>query len=204
MKCMMIFAASALLTGSLFAQSTSTPAAPASDPNSAPTVNERRTDQQDRIANGVASGKLTTGETKNLESREANLNREIKDDREADGGKLTAAEHQQVNSQQNNLSKSIYDDKHNAATQNDKGEVGARQKNQQERIAQGIRSGQLTANETAHLENQEQGINEQVHADRAANGGKLTGAEKSQINGEQNKASQKIYQDKHNAAKRSK
>jgi hypothetical protein len=204
-RMMMIFAASTLLTGGLFAQSTPTPAAtPTADPNHPATVNERRENQQDRIANGVASGELTAGETKNLESREANLNREIKDDRVADGGKLTAAEHKQVNAQQNNLSNSIYADKHNAATQNYKGEVGERQKNQQERIAQGIRSGQLTANETAHLENREQGINEQVHADRAGNGGKLTGAEKKQINGEQNKASQKIYRDKHNGARQPK
>ena len=34
--------------------------------------------------------------------------------------------------------------------------------------------------------------------------GKLTGAEKGQINGEQNKASQKIYQDKHNGARQRK
>src|SRR5271166_6272645 len=82
-----------------------------------PTVNQRRENQQDRIANGVQSGQLTAGETKNLEGREANLNREIRDDRQANGGALTAAEHRQVNNQQNNLSKSIYKDKHNAAHQ---------------------------------------------------------------------------------------
>ncbi|MGA2219024.1 MAG: hypothetical protein ABSG51_13100 [Terracidiphilus sp.] len=198
MKHMLLFvAASALLTGSLFAQSA--PATPATAPNK-PTVNQRRENQQDRIANGVGSGQLTAGGTKNLESREANLNREIKDDRQADGGKLTQSEHKQVNQQQNNLSKSIYTDKHNAATQDYKGAVGARQTNQQQRIAQGIRSGQLSANETSHLENREQGINQQVRADRQANGGKLSGSEKSQINGQQNGASRKIYQDKHNAA----
>src|SRR5690242_1188603 len=60
-------------------------------------VNDRRQDQQGRIANGVQSGQLTAGETKNLESREANVNREIKDDRQANGGKLTPQERQRVN-----------------------------------------------------------------------------------------------------------
>ena len=193
---LMIAAASTLLTGALIAQT-----APQTQPNDPNSVNSRRENQQDRIANGVGDGQLTAGETKNLESRESNLNREIKDDRSADGGKLTSAERQQVNRQQNNLSKSIYTDKHNAAVQHYSGEVGARQQNQQKRIAQGIRSGQLTANETAHLENHEQGINQQVHADRAANGGKLTGAERGQINKQQNGASRQIYRDKHNGAK---
>ncbi len=136
-------------------------------------------DQQDRIANGVQSGQLTAGETKNLEGREANLNREIKDDRQADGGKLTTQERQQVNKQQNNLSKSIYQDKHNANTAHyGNNEVGQRRENQQDRIAQGIRSGQMTAGEAARTENREQGINQQIHADRQANGGRLTGGGK--------------------------
>jgi len=193
---LMIAAASTLLTGALYAQST-----PTTQPNDPKTVNERRENQQDRIANGVGSGELTAGETKNLESREANLNREIKDDRQANGGKLTAAEHEQVTDQQNNLSKCIYADKHNAAQQNFKGEVGARQEDQQDRIAQGIKSGQMTAGEAARAENTQQGINQQVHADRAANGGKLTGAERTQINREQNHASRQIYREKHNGVR---
>ena len=162
------------------------------------TVNQRRENQQDRVANGIQSGQLTAGETENLEGREANLNREIRDDRQADGGKLTSAEKQQVNRQQNNLSNKIYQDKHNAnAAHYGNNLVGQRRENQQDRIAQGVRSGSLKAGQTAHLENREQGINQQVHADRQANGGKLTGQEKQQINHQQNVASRKIYKAKH-------
>ena len=77
--------------------------------------------------------------------------------------------------------------------------IAQRKENQQDRIAQGIKSGQLTAGETAKLENQQKGINQQVKADRAANGGKLTSGEKTQINKEQNAASKNIYNKKHNA-----
>ena len=77
--------------------------------------------------------------------------------------------------------------------------IHERKDNQQDRIAQGVKSGQLTAGETAKLENQQKGINQQVKADRAANGGKLTPGEKAQVNKEQNAASKNIYNKKHNA-----
>ena len=60
-----------------------------------------------------------------------------------------------------------------------------------------MRSGSLKAGQTARLENREQGINQKVAADRGANGGKLTGTEKKQINGAQNRASHAIYKAKH-------
>lgn len=81
------------------------------------TVNQRRENQQDRIAQGVRSGQLTARETAHLESREARVNHEIRNDRLAHNGHLTARERAQVNRQQNRMSKSIYRDKHNGARQ---------------------------------------------------------------------------------------
>jgi hypothetical protein len=165
-----------------------------------PEVAQRKENQQDRIANGVKSGQLTAGETANLETKEAAINGETRADRAANGGKLTSAEKKQINQQQNQLSKQIYQDKHNANTAHyGNNEVGQRRENQQDRIAQGIKSGQLTAGETAKLENQQKNINQQVKADRQANGGKLTPGEKQQVNKEQNAASKNIYNKKHNA-----
>ncbi len=176
---------------------TPTPA-PAEKPK--PTIAERKENQQDRMANGVKSGQLTAGETANLEKKEAAINRETAAHRAANGGKLTAAEKRRITRQQNQMSKQIYADKHNAATAHyGNNEVGQRRENQQDRIAQGIKSGQLTAGETAKLEKQQQGINKQVAADRKANGGKLDAGQKQQINREQNAASRNIYRKKHNA-----
>lgn len=161
-------------------------------------VNERRENQQDRIAQGVQSGQLTPGETTNLEDKERALNGEIRADRKADGGKLTAAEKKRINRQQNALSRQIYTDKHNAnADHFGNSEVGRRQENQQDRIAQGIKSGRLNAGQTANLESRESAVNQEVRADRKANGGKLTGAEKRQINRQQNQLSRSIYRAKH-------
>ena len=184
--------------------SPSTPATPATAPTPAakpkPTVAQRKENQQDRIAQGVKSGQLTAGETANLETKEAAINGETKADRAANGGKLTATEKKQINGQQNQMSKQIYKDKHNASTQHyGNNKVDQRRENQQDRIAHGIKSGQMTAGEAAKAENQQKGINQQVAADRKANGGTLTATEKKQVNKEQNAASKNIYHKKHNA-----
>jgi hypothetical protein len=80
-------------------------------------IQQRKENQQDRIANGVANGSLTPHETANLEHKEAGLNHEIRHDRRQNGGNLTNKEKAQVNRQQNQLSRNIYRDKHNAAHQ---------------------------------------------------------------------------------------
>jgi hypothetical protein len=168
--------------------------------NPASVVNERKENQQDRIANGVQSGQLTAGETKNLEKKEAGLNAEENRMEKRDNGNLTAADKARLTRQQNRMSRQIYRDKHNGLVQNTnpKTEVGQRQRNQQERIAQGIKSGQLTASETAHLEGREAAVNHEIRSDRAANGGKLTAQQKAQINRQQNRTSAAIYRKKHN------
>jgi hypothetical protein len=187
-------------------QSSPAAATPAPEPEKKadPSIAQRKENQQDRIANGVKSGQLTPGETANLEKKEAAINKETSADRAANGGKLTPAEKAQVNQQQNKLSKQIYNDKHNASTAHyGNNKVGQRRENQQDRIAQGIKSGQLTPSETSKLEKQQQGINKQVASDRKANGGSLTASQKKQINKEQNQASRNIYRKKHNAATQS-
>jgi hypothetical protein len=78
------------------------------------------------------------------------------------------------------------------------GTIGQRKENQQDRIAQGVKSGQLTAGETANLEHKEAGLNKEIRTDRKDNGGNLTDNEKKQINQQQNKLSKNIYKDKHN------
>lgn len=76
-------------------------------------VDSRRENQQDRIASGIASGKLNAGQTARLEKKESAVNQETRADRKLNGGHLTPAEKTQINRQQNRLSKQIYNDKHN-------------------------------------------------------------------------------------------
>jgi hypothetical protein len=161
-------------------------------------VGKRAENQQDRIGQGVRSGQLTAGETANLEKKEAAVNQEVRTDRALNGGHLTPQEKGIVNRQQNNLSKQIYQDKHNAATQHyGNNEVDQRRENQQDRIANGIASGKLTAGQSARLEKGQAAINQETRTDRSLNGGHLTQGEKQQINKQQNQASRRIYRAKH-------
>lgn len=178
--------------------SATTPASPAKPGK----IQQRKENQQDRIAQGVQSAQLTAGETKNLETKEAGLNKEEHTMRTQDNGHLTAADRARLNHQQNHLSNQIYQDKHNAAQAHyGNGTISQRREDQQDRIAQGIKSGQLRPGETAKLENQQQGINRTVSGMRQANGGKLTQADKAAVNQQQNKASRNIYNKKHNSAR---
>ena len=71
--------------------------------------------------------------------------------------------------------------------------------NQQQRIAQGVSSGQLNARETSRLENQTARTNQQIHADRQANGGALTPQQRQQVRQQQNRTNRHIYNQKHDA-----
>jgi hypothetical protein len=77
-------------------------------------------------------------------------------------------------------------------------DIAGRKVNQQARIAQGDRSGQLTPRETSHLENHEAAINKEEHGMRASDNGHLTSADRHTLARQQNRESARIYRDKHN------
>ena len=74
-------------------------------------VNQREASQQQRIGQGVAHGQLGPGQTAHIEHQEQNINRQVHQDREANGGKLNAQEHRQVNREQNHESREIHRDR---------------------------------------------------------------------------------------------
>jgi hypothetical protein len=83
---------------------------------SAQEIKERQKEQQERIAQGVASGQLTPKETVKLEKKEARINREVRRDRRS-GGHLSANERAKIAKDQNKMSAEIYRQKHDAQTQ---------------------------------------------------------------------------------------
>ena len=76
--------------------------------------------------------------------------------------------------------------------------IGQRKVDQQDRIAQGVKSGELTAGETSHLEHQEAGINKEESGMKAQDNGHLTAQDRKTINHQQNVESRRIHRDKHN------
>ncbi len=75
--------------------------------------------------------------------------------------------------------------------------VNTRQMNQQSRIHQGVRSGELTRREVRHLEGDQRDVRQLERAYKSD--GTLTGAERRDLNHEQNQASRDIYKQKHDA-----
>ncbi len=75
--------------------------------------------------------------------------------------------------------------------------INHRLKNQDRRINQGVRDHQLNGAEANQLHAEDRSIYNQERQDAAADGGHLTGAERHQINQEENAESRQIYQDRH-------
>lgn len=81
-------------------------------------------------------------------------------------------------------------------------QIAERKTDQQERIGQGLKTGQLTPREAGRLEHQEAGINREERGMRAQDNGHLTKGDRKLLHHQQNQESRRIYKDKHNAAKR--
>jgi hypothetical protein len=77
-------------------------------------INQRETNQQNRIANGVKNGQLTPGQTARLERGEQRLENNEKKDMAKDNGQLTKQDQKQLNKEANHMSNRIYKDKHSA------------------------------------------------------------------------------------------
>ena len=162
---------------------------------------QRDVNQEKRIEQGLKSGQLTTKEASKLEREESRIDKmesnALKD------GKLTDAERRRITQEQNKASKDIYREKHDAATGNPNSASSQRMQadvqrnvNQQERIEQGVRTGELTKGVAAKLERG------QAHVDRkearAGADGHISGNEQRNIQNAENQQSKKIHREKHN------
>ena len=76
------------------------------------------------------------------------------------------------------------------------GRAGKRQVNQQKRIHQGVKSGEVTKREYKRLQREQAGI--QRSKKRAWSDGQLTRKEKLRLEHRQDKASRHVYRAKHN------
>jgi WXXGXW repeat (2 copies) len=160
--------------------------------------NTREANQDQRIAGGLRSGQMTSGEAARAENTQSRIDQQVHNDRAANGGKLTGQERQQINGEQNAASRQIYNEKHNGNTVKPN-QVDNREANQQQRTAQGLRSGQMTSGEAARTNQNQAKVTQQVHNNRTANGGALTAQQRQQANREENRNSRQIYNEKHNS-----
>ena len=162
---------------------------------------QRDVSQQQRIENGLQSGQLSTKEAAKLEKGEANIEK-MESKAEANGN-LGNAEKQRIQRAQNKESQEIYRDTHNAQTGNPNSASSQRMQagvqrnvNQQQRIEQGVQSGQLTNREVGNLEKGQANVDrKEAHA--GANG-HVSANEQRNIQADENHQSRKIHKEKHN------
>jgi uncharacterized membrane protein YebE (DUF533 family) len=79
--------------------------------------------------------------------------------------------------------------------------IDQRQANQEQRIDQGIASGQLTQREAGRLEKQQQQQHIDTMENKTKSDGVVTKKERTRIHAAQDKASKKIYRQKHDRQK---
>jgi hypothetical protein len=78
--------------------------------------NTREANQDQRIANGEKGGQINSREAAHDNQKQANIDRQVANDRSANGGRLTPQEHQQVNHEQNQASRQIANQRHAPAS----------------------------------------------------------------------------------------
>ncbi len=162
----------------------------------------RDVNQEQRIEQGLKSGQLSTGEAARLQKEEAQVNHQqahaLKD------GKVTADEQRALTAKQNQVSQDI----HAAKTNGIKGDPSSassqrmqaavqRDVNQQARIEQGLKSGQLTKPEAARLERGQSRLDRREA--RAGRDGHVTARESARIAKAENHQSRRIFHRKHDA-----
>ena len=79
-------------------------------------VNKRLNNQQKRVDNGLASGKLKPGQAQKIQNQDARIHNQERKDAAEHGGHITKGEQKQLNHEENHVSHEIsHDEKKNSA-----------------------------------------------------------------------------------------
>ncbi len=181
--------AAMLISGAAFAQD-----------NTVQADTQRDINQQQRIEQGLQSGQLSTKEAGQLERQEKRVdNMEAHD---LKNGSISPAEQARLNSAQNKVSQDISADKHNGVTGNPDSKSSQRMQadvqrnvNQEQRIENGEKSGQLNNRQVGRLEHG-QAKDDRKEANAAANG-HVGAREQAGIQRSENRQSRHIHHAKH-------
>jgi hypothetical protein len=174
----------------------------ASAQTTAGSTTQRDVNQQQRIENGLQSGSITTRENAELQRDEAHVDHlQAKD---LKNGPMTGAEKARLTAAQNKASRDITAAKTNGIHGNPLSASSQRAQadtqrtiDQQQRIANGVRSGSLTNREASSLERGQSHVD--TREARAGANGHVSAGEQRRIVRADNRQSARIYNKKHNA-----
>ena len=166
---------------------------------------QRDVNQQTRIENGLKDGSLNTKEASRLEGEQSKIDR--LQAKELKNGKLSPQERAQLQRAQNRASKDIKAAETNGVKGNPESKSSERMQadvqrniNQEKRVEQGVKSGELTNRETGKLEAGQARVD---HAEAAAGkDGHVGKNEHARIQRKEDRQSGAIYKKKHNAIER--
>jgi hypothetical protein len=166
---------------------------------------QRDLNQQQRIEQGLKSGSLNTREASKLEAGESRI-----DKMEANAeknGKLSPAEKARIQRAQNQESREINKLENNSARGNPNSASSQRMQadvqrnvNQERRVEQGVKSGQLTNREVGKLEAGQARVDRKEA--RAGADGRVSANEQRHVQNAENQQSKRIYKEKHDKQKR--
>lgn len=166
---------------------------------------QRDVNQQTRIEKGLQDGSLSTKEASRLEIEQSKIDRlqakELKD------GKLSPQERAQLRRAQNHASQDIKAAETNGVKGNPESKSSERMQadvqrnvNQEKRVEQGVKSGELTNRETGKLERGQARVD---HAEAVAGrDGHVGKNEQARIQRKEDRQSGAIYKKKHNEIER--
>ena len=177
----------------------------AANAQTAADMTQRDINQESRIRNGLQDGSLTTREAALLEKREGAADRmqanALKD------GKLSDAERARITRAENRNSRAITTARGNGVDGNPLSASSQRMQagvqrdiNQQQRIENGIQSGQLSNKEAGQLERGQARTDRQEF--RAGRDGHVGAGEARAVNNAENQQSARIHNKRHNAVTR--
>ena len=166
---------------------------------------QRNVNQQERVEQGLQSGELNTKEAARLEREQTAVERT--EARALEDGRITNREQAAINAKQNAASADIYRQKHDAQQGNPDSASSRRMQadvqrnaNQQQRINEGVESGELTNREAANLEHGQAKVTR--NEANAGADGHVGAGEQERIQAREDHQSNKTYRKKHNAKKR--
>lgn len=162
-------------------------------------VKQRAENQHDRIHKGVKSGELTKKEAGDVREDQKDLRQDV--NLAKSDGQITPGEKKIINKEENQNSREIYRLKHNGRERKPGTvPVKKRAENQQDRIQQGVKTGELTKKEATDVREDQKDLRQDVNL--AKSDGKITAGERKTINKEEKQNSREIYRLKHNKAER--
>src|SRR5215467_15758596 len=110
-------------------------------------IDKREQRQQNRVANGIKNGSISSGEAARIERGEARVQRD--EARAKADGTVTPRERARLNRELNHTNREIHHDRRRTPN------IDRREQNQQNRIADGLKNGSLTSGEAARIEREE-------------------------------------------------